>query len=182
MRFMGYRRPDGRVGVRNHVVVVSTVMCSSTVTGAIADATGSVPVTHEGGCLELGPARDHTERVLRGVVSHPNVAAALVVGLGCEQIQAESLAAAARGKPIRLLEVRDAGGTEHARSQGVELAQELLAEIEGSYREPAELHELTCHDQARRVMAAAARPLLGPTMSIWSYNHRKFISERERHF
>lgn len=186
MRFMGYRRPDGRVGVRNHVAVVSTVMCSSTVTRAIADATGIVPVTHEGGCLELGPARAHTERVLRGVVSHPNVAAALIVGLGCEQIRAESLAAAARGKPIRLLDVRDAGGTEHARSQGIELAQELLAEIEGSYRESAELHELTLATQcgssdtgsglasnpvvgllADKLVALGGSVLLGETASLY---------------
>ena len=83
MQFMGYRRLDGKVGVRNHVVVVSTVFCSSTVAAKIASATDTVAITHEHGCLELGPDMEHTERVLHGVVRHPNVGAVLVVGLGC---------------------------------------------------------------------------------------------------
>jgi altronate dehydratase large subunit len=147
MRFMGYRRPDGRIGVRNHVVVVSTVFCSSTVTRAIAEATGAVPITHEAGCLELGPAREHTERVLRGVVSHPNVGAVLVVGLGCEQVSAESLVEAAGGKPSRALKIRKAGGTESARERGIELARELLLEAAGARRVPADPGELTLATQ-----------------------------------
>ncbi|RPI49737.1 MAG: altronate dehydratase, partial [Chloroflexi bacterium] len=143
MEFMGYRRPDGRVGVRNHVIVVSSVFCSSTVVQAIARATGAVPITHEGGCLELGPGREHTERVLRGAVSHPNVGAVLVVGLGCEQVTAESLAAAAGARPARVLEIREAGGTEAATEQGIALARELLAEAARTSREPAHLRELT---------------------------------------
>ena len=144
---MGYRRADGRVGVRNHVIVVSSVFCSSTVVQAIARATGAVPITHEGGCLELGPGREHTERVLRGAVSHPNVGAVLVVGLGCEQVAAAPLAAAAGGRPARVLNIREAGGTEAATEQGIALARELLAESARVAREPAHLNELTLATQ-----------------------------------
>lgn len=52
MQFAGYRRKDGKVGVRNHVPIVSTVFCSSTVTEAIARETGAVSITHKAGCLE----------------------------------------------------------------------------------------------------------------------------------
>ncbi len=147
MQFMGYRRSDGRVGVRNHVVVVSTVFCSATVTQAIARATGTVPITHENGCMELGASREHTERVLRGVVSHPNVGAVLVVGLGCEQIDADSLAEAAAGRPARVLRVRGTGGTQSATEEGIRMARELLSEVEGACREPANPGALTLATQ-----------------------------------
>ena len=147
MQFRGYRRPDGQVGVRNHVAIVSTVFCSATVTESIARATGAVPITHEKGCMELGTSREHTERVLRGVVSHPNVGAVLVVGLGCEQVDAESLAAEAAGKPARVLTVRGTGGTESATQKGIQMARDLLSEVAGARREPADLGHLTLATQ-----------------------------------
>ena len=78
MQFNGYRREDGRVGVRNHVAIVSTVFCSSTVTRMISEATGALAVTHERGCQELGPEMEHTERLIKGVVAHPNIGAVLL--------------------------------------------------------------------------------------------------------
>ena len=87
--FMGFRREDGRVGVRNHVAVVSTVFCGSSVARRIADATGAMVFTHDGGCGQLGPEKEHHLRVLKGVITHPNVGAVLVVGLGCEQFDAD---------------------------------------------------------------------------------------------
>lgn len=147
MQFMGYRRQDGKVGVRNHVVVVSTVFCSSTVAAKIASATDTVAITHEHGCLELGPDMEHTERVLYGVVRHPNVGAVLVVGLGCEQVAAESLTQAASGKPVRCLKIRESGGTEAATEQGIKFARELLEEVSGAEREAASAGELTLATQ-----------------------------------
>jgi altronate dehydratase large subunit len=147
MQFMGYRRQDGKVGVRNHVAIVSTVYCSSTVTKAIADASGAVPITHEAGCGELGPHQEHTLRVLKGAAAHPNVAAVLVVDLGCEQVMAESLIEAAVGKPARTLTIRDTGGTASATDLGIEMAGELLAQAAKAEREPADLSALTMATQ-----------------------------------
>jgi altronate dehydratase large subunit len=186
MQFMGYRRKNGKVGVRNHVAIVSTVYCSSTVTQAIADATGAVPITHEAGCLELGPFQEHTERVLKGVVAHPNVAAVLVVGLGCEQVVAESLAEASAGKPARVLRIRETGGTASATEEGIEIARELLVRAAQAKREPADLSELTMATQcgssdtgsglasnpavgvlADRLVATGGTVLLGETGSLY---------------
>ena len=146
MQFLGFRRPDGRVGVRNHLLIVSTVLCSSTVTRQIGRATGAMIVTHEGGCLELGPAQAHTERVLRGAVAHPNVGAVLVIGLGCEQLPARTLAAAT-DRPSRFLDIQDIGGTETAIALGIELAGDLLAQTESQSREPCDLSQLTLATQ-----------------------------------
>ena len=147
MQFMGYRRADGKVGVRNHVAVVATVYCSSTVAQKIADATGAVAVTHEGGCLELGSSLEHTERVLRGVVQHPNIGGVLVIGLGCEQIDAKALAEAAGDKPAEYLQIQDAGGTSATIEQGIVMAEKILQEVAGVERQPCSLSELTLATQ-----------------------------------
>jgi altronate dehydratase large subunit len=125
MKFMGYRRKDGRVGVRNYAVVVSTVFCSSSVVRMIANATGVSEITHDGGCGQLGPDKDHTQRVLRGVVSHPNIGCILVVGLGCEQIDAETLAAIGDGKPAAHVDIHELGGNSQAVDAGIEIVEEL---------------------------------------------------------
>lgn len=147
MQFMGYRRPDGKVGVRNHVAVVSTVFCGATVARMISDRSGTVLISYEGGCLELGLEAEHTKRVLRGVVQHPNVGAVLVVGLGCEQCTAQALAKEACGKPVRHLDIQEVGGVTAAVELGSELAPGLLAEVSSAKREEVEVSELTLATQ-----------------------------------
>ena len=97
--FRGYLRPDGRVGTRNYVAVISTVNCSASTSRYIADrfrdgawrkdfpnVDGVFAITHKGGCgLPFeGPDHQILERVLAGFANHPNVAAYVIVGLGCE--------------------------------------------------------------------------------------------------
>ncbi|RJQ58454.1 MAG: altronate dehydratase [Desulfobacteraceae bacterium] len=147
MEFRGYRRADGRVGIRNHVAVVSTVFCSSTVCRKIAEAVGAVAVTHETGCGEIAPDKEHTEHVLKGVVNHPNVGAVLVVGLGCEQIDAEALSSAAKGKPARFIRIQKIGGPTAAIEAGIRTAKEMGEEIAGIKRQPASLDELVVATQ-----------------------------------
>jgi altronate dehydratase large subunit len=111
------------------VVILSTVLCSATVTRMIATSVGAVAVTHEGGCMELGPEKAHTERILVGVANHPNVGGALVVGLGCEQMAAQALAQAATGKPMCYLNIQEAGGTTAAVRRGIEVARDLIKQV-----------------------------------------------------
>ena len=97
--FLGYHRPDGRVGTRNYVAVISTVNCSASTSRYIADRfrgrdfavdfpniDGVFAITHKGGCAVPFEGRDHKtlEQVLAGFANHPNVAAYVLVGLGCE--------------------------------------------------------------------------------------------------
>ncbi len=126
--FMGYRRSDGRAGVRNYVAVVPTVLCSASVARSIAEATGTNVFPHEGGCGQLGLEKAHTLRVLEGAVSHPNVGAVLIVGLGCEQIDAEKLAQAAGEKPTAWLRILDEEGNTKAVKKGVDLVEALKKE------------------------------------------------------
>ena len=97
--FPGFLRPDGRVGTRNYVAVISTVNCSASTSRYIAERfrdnawkrdfpniDGVFAITHKGGCAIPFDGQDHQtlERVLAGFATHPNVAAYVLVGLGCE--------------------------------------------------------------------------------------------------
>ena len=86
--FLGYRRPDGRVGTRNYVLVVPTVICASVVAERIANAVApqGAALPHLAGCGQLGPDRRVTHETLAAYCGHPNVGAVLVVALGCEQV------------------------------------------------------------------------------------------------
>jgi altronate hydrolase len=104
--FRGYLRPDGRVGTRNYIAVISTVNCSASTSRYVADrfrdnrwrkdfpnVDGVFAITHKGGCgLPFeGPDHNILERVLAGFANHPNVAAYVIVGLGCEVSFAQHL-------------------------------------------------------------------------------------------
>jgi altronate hydrolase len=104
--FQGYLRPDGRVGTRNYIAVISTVNCSASTSKYIAErfrgdawrrdfpnVDGVFAITHKGGCgLPFGgPDHQQLERVLAGFANHPNVAAYVIVGLGCEVSFAQHL-------------------------------------------------------------------------------------------
>ncbi len=144
--FLGYRRDDGSVGTRNHVLVVPTVICSSVVAervaAAIAPAGTALP--HLAGCGQLGPDMRLTHDTLAAYCSHPNVGAVLVVALGCEQVVAQVLAEAARRhrKPARIVAIQGEGGTVRATARGIEIATELAAEIAVQQREWCDVSDL----------------------------------------
>lgn len=129
---MGYVRPDGRVGIRNHVLVMSTVICSSVVTRRIAEqVNGAVAIENPFGCGQLEPDLQVTKRTLVGMAKNPNVGAVLVVGLGCEQIQADEVAdeIAKTGKPVERIVIQDVnGGTPATIERGVTLLRRMAEE------------------------------------------------------
>ena len=116
MEFLGYRRSDGRVGVRNHVLILSTVVCANEVANRIKRRVPSVVAgVHPFGCAMLGVDLEQFRRTLVGIAKHPNVGAVVVVGLGCEQVDAPWLAneITKGGKPAEGLVIQDCGGKEH---------------------------------------------------------------------
>ena len=92
-----FPRADGSVGIRNIVLVVSTVTCANTVVNHIAWKTGAVPLTHERGCVEGEQSFRRTMLALTTFAKHPNVSGVLIVGLGCEQIRTLDLQVAIGG-------------------------------------------------------------------------------------
>jgi len=82
--FMGYVRENGDVGIRNEIWIVNTVGCVNKVSQRLAELTGARYFPHPFGCSQLGDDQTVTQKVLRGMVNHPNAAGVLVLGLGCE--------------------------------------------------------------------------------------------------
>ena len=144
--FLGYRRPDGRVGVRNHLLVVPTVICSAVVADRIAAAVAPIGASlpHTAGCGQLGPDLRTTHDTLAAYCTHPNVGAVLVVALGCEQVVAQYLADAARraGKPSEVVAIQNEGGTVRATARGIEIARRMVNELRLAEREPCDLSSL----------------------------------------
>jgi len=143
--FMGYRRRDGRVGVRNHVLVLPTVHCANTVVERIGQvAPGVVAVPHVYGCSQLGDDLAQSRRVLEEFARHPNVGAVLLIGLGCETMPTIEMAEqlAAEGVRVERLTIQEEGGSRATFERGVGIARELLQEVSRARREPVPLSEL----------------------------------------
>lgn len=142
--FMGIIRPDGRVGIREHVLVIATVSCANGVVGKICSATGAIPILHEGGCMEFEENSQRTALVLQKAGQNPNVAAALIVGLGCEQIAAGDIASAiaATGTPTESLLIQSLGGAPEAVQEGVAIVSRLRRDATGRPRVPCPLSSL----------------------------------------
>ena len=82
--FMGYVRENGDVGIRNEIWIVNTVGCVNKVSQRLAELTGARYFPHPFGCSQLGDDQTVTQKILKGMVNHPNAAGVLVLGLGCE--------------------------------------------------------------------------------------------------
>ena len=139
--FMGIVRPDGRVGTRNYIGVLTSVNCSATVARRIADAfpdnalpdgvDGVVAFTHQGGCGGSSLSSDVTllQRTLAGYARHPNFHSILIVGLGCEANQIPTWLAnegLGAGPTLRALTIQEAGGTARAIEAGIAVVRELV--------------------------------------------------------
>jgi altronate dehydratase large subunit len=144
-QFLGYRRPDGRVGVRNHVLVLSTVDCASAVVDRIGrELPEVVALTHPWGCSQVGADLAQTQRVLTEFAGHPNVAACLLIGLGCETMPGAEIAGqlAERGVLIQRLTIQAEGGNRPTLARGLGIAREFLQEAANARREPVAFGEL----------------------------------------
>ncbi len=84
LTFMGYKRKDGSVGIRNDIWIVNTVGCVNKTAEKLAKLTGAKCFPHPFGCSQLGCDLSVTQKILRGMVNHPNAGGVLVLGLGCE--------------------------------------------------------------------------------------------------
>src|SRR5262245_29024926 len=144
--FHGFRRSDGRVGTRNHVLVVPTVICSSVVAERVAAAaspTGTA-VPHLAGCGQLGPDMRVTHDTLAAYCGHPNVGAVIVIALGCEQVVAQTLAEAARrhGKPVEIVAIQSEGGTVRTTEKATSIARRFADSLAKQPREWCDASEL----------------------------------------
>ncbi|RLG76874.1 MAG: altronate dehydratase [Thermoprotei archaeon] len=128
---LGFERPDGKVGIRNHVAVIPTVVCATVVARRIAmSLRGASYVDNQFGCSQLEPDLEVTFRTLAGVGRNPNVASVLLVSLGCEELPVEKLAdtIASSGKSVEVVVIQECGGTTSTVDKGVAVLKRLVEE------------------------------------------------------
>jgi altronate hydrolase len=156
--WMGYDRGDGRYGTRNYVAIISTVNCSVSTNKYIAERfkysdilkqypniDGVLPITHKAGCAMQydGPDHRQLDRTLAGFARHANVAAYLIVGLGCETGAALHLVEGERlhqlggtSRPPLVLSIQECGGIAKTVEAGVRAVAELLPRANDVRRVP----------------------------------------------
>jgi altronate dehydratase large subunit len=145
MTFQGYRRPDGTVGVRNHVLILPTSVCAAQVAAEIARGVqGCVAACHAYGCCQVGADARLTFRTLRNTAANPNVGAIVVVGLGCEGLEPLAMIQAIEGlgKPSAGVIIQEDGGSVRAIAHGQAVARALAAQLATQPREEAEVSAL----------------------------------------
>lgn len=139
----GYPRADGRKGIRNIVVVAYLVECAHHVARLIVNAFPGQQVHLVGfpGCYP----NEYADTMMRRVLTHPNVGAALLVSLGCESFDKNGVAAAVAdsGRPVHTITIQEAGGTRTGVKSGVEWVAWALEHLAGQTRVPMRLDELT---------------------------------------
>ncbi|MFJ7005230.1 UxaA family hydrolase [Pseudomonas putida] len=162
-RFQGIVRADGRVATRNYIGILTSVNCSATVARAVADhfrrdihpevladypnIDGVVALTHGAGCAvdPSGEALGLLRRTLAGYAVHPNFAAVLIIGLGCETNQIESLLETQglqASAQLRTFTIQGIGGTSKTIAAGIEQVRSLLAEANHVQRQPVSARHL----------------------------------------
>jgi len=130
MTFLGYLRPDGSAGVRNHVGIISTVVCANDITSRIASQIeGAVAFIHSQGCCQTPPDLQRVTRTLISLGSNPNLASVLLVSLGCEGVVADDVAAgiAKTGKPVEKIVIQKDGAVE-AVARGSHIARQMVSD------------------------------------------------------
>jgi altronate hydrolase len=164
--FQGFARPDGSVGTRNFVAVISSVNCSASVSHYVRDrfrteqfkrdfpnVDGVVAFTHKSGCaLDPGEPQAILQRVLAGIATHPNISGYVMIGLGCEvnQIDAIRLAhkldATASGQSVAapmFMNIQSVGGVRKTVDAGVAGVTKLLRAANDFTRTKQPISKLT---------------------------------------
>ena len=188
--FDGIARADGRVATRNYIGILTSVNCSATAARAIADhfrrdirpealaefanVDGVVALTHGMGCATAsdGEELQVLRRTLGGYAKHPNFAAVLVVGLGCETNQIEGLVAQEglqEGVKLVAFNIQDTGGTAKTVAKGIALIQAMLPEANRVTRVPVPLSHLIVGLQcggSDGYSGISANPALGAAVDL----------------
>lgn len=144
-KFWGFRRADGRVGIRNHVLILPTITCATQAAKQITELVqGTVSFIHQHGCAQVGEDYEQTFRTYVGMGANPNVYGVVVLGLGCETHQAKSVAGeiAKTGKPVEVVSIQDHGGTLFTIAQGAKIAAKMVQDASMQRRELCDFSEL----------------------------------------
>jgi altronate dehydratase large subunit len=140
--YMGYVRKDGKIGSRNHVAVIPSVVCANEVVESIVHNTAMTQgIIHHQGCCQTPPDLERITDCLIKIGENPNVGAVLIVSLGCEGVDTDRLEREIRatGKPVERINIQELGGTSPSIRAGIDKAQQLVLQISGMQRTEVDL-------------------------------------------
>ncbi|MCC0634924.1 MULTISPECIES: UxaA family hydrolase [unclassified Clostridioides] len=168
MKFYGYKRPDGRVGIRNHILILPTSVCASDTTRIIASQVqGAVTFNNQNGCSQVSSDQQLTMDVMAGYAANPNVYGVIVVSLGCENCQNDLVVDAIKertNKPIKTLVIQEEHGTLKTIEKAVRYAREMAQEASILRKEEFPISELILGTEcggSDPTSGLAANPLIG---------------------
>lgn len=196
---LGYRRADGCIGVRNHILVLATVACANRVVQRIGhEFPDVICIEQAAGCVALDDDRIITHRIMAGLASNPNVGAVCFVGLGCEQTPAPLLRdEIGDAKLADSVSIQACGGSDEAVARCREFVLRACKVLAAQPREPFALAELTIATKcggsdwtsaiasnpavgvvSDRVVAAGGTSLMGESAGWFGADH--ILLERAR--
>nr|HBG5001837.1 UxaA family hydrolase [Clostridioides difficile] len=168
MKFYGYKRPDGRVGIRNHILILPTSVCASDTTRIIASQVqGAVTFNNQNGCSQVHSDQQLTMDVMAGYAANPNVYGVIVVSLGCENCQNDLVVDAIKertNKPIKTLVIQEEHGTLKTIEKAVRYAREMAQEASLLRKEEFPISELILGTEcggSDPTSGLATNPLIG---------------------
>lgn len=146
MQFLGYKRADGKVGVRNHVLILPACACASETCRIVASQVkGSVNVIINVGCSDVAANTEMTQRILTGFALNANIYGVVIIGLGCETVGHRELKAKLEKlttKPIVSFGIQEEGGTVATAEKAVRAAREMVAKASLEKRVPCDASDL----------------------------------------
>ena len=146
MQFWGYRRAEGRPGIRNHVLILPTCACGSETARIIASQVkGAVNIIFNTGCSDVQANTEMSQKVLTGFACNPNVWGVVIIGLGCETVPHDKLRAKIQSmtsKPVVSFGIQEEGGTLKTIEKGVRAAREMAMQAARQQKELFDISEL----------------------------------------
>ena len=166
--FLGYPRPDGRFGVRNHVLVLPASVCASDVANHVAASVrGAASFHNQNGCSQVPSDQQLTMDVMAGYAANPNVFGTVVVSLGCENCQMDLVCEAISkrtNKPLERVVIQEAGGSLKAIGQATRLTRAMVREAAAVRRQVVPISELIVGTEcggSDPTSGLASNPLVG---------------------
>ncbi len=146
MEFYGYRRKEGRPGIRNHILILPTCACGSESCRIVASQVrGAVNIVFNTGCSDVAANTEMSQKVLTGFALNPNVYGVVIIGLGCETVphaQLREKIQAKCSKPVVSFGIQEEGGTLKTIEKAVRAAREMAAEAGLQQKEKFPISEL----------------------------------------
>lgn len=146
MNFLGYKKPDGRVGVRNYVLVLPASVCATDTARIVSQQVqGTVTFHNQNGCSQVPSDQQLTMDIMAGFAANPNIYGTVVISLGCENCQMDLVVKAIQertNKPIKQVIIQESGGTIKAVEKAVRYAREMVIEASMVQREEFDISHL----------------------------------------